>query len=47
VSQFQQQQSQAKAQDILARVRYEKAYLRLLTLTGQIYEEFNLNRTKS
>ena len=47
VSQFQQQQSQAKAQEILARVRYEKAYLRLLTLTGQIYEEFNLNRTKS
>mgnify|MGYP003351527666 FL=1 len=47
VSQFQQQQSQAKAQDILARVRYEKAYLRLLTLTGQIFEEFNLNRTKS
>ncbi|RZO48780.1 MAG: TolC family protein [Proteobacteria bacterium] len=47
VSQFQQQESQAKAQDILARVRYEKAYLRLLTLTGQIYEEFNLNRTKS
>ena len=46
VSQFQQQQSQARAQDILARVRYEKAYLRLLTLTGQIYEEFNLNRTK-
>ncbi len=46
VSQFQQQQSQAKAQDILARVRYEKAYLRLLILTGQIYEEFNLNRTK-
>jgi outer membrane protein TolC len=47
VSQFQQQQSQAKAQDILARIRYEKAYLRLLTLTGQIYEEFNLNRKKS
>ena len=46
VSQFQQQQSQAKAQEILARIRYEKAYLRLLTLTGQIYEEFNLNRTK-
>ena len=46
VSQFQQQQSQAKAQEILARVRHEKAYLRLLILTGQIYEEFNLNRTK-
>ena len=47
VSQFQQQQTQAKAQDILARVRYEKAYLRLLTLTGRIYQEFNLPSSNS
>jgi outer membrane protein TolC len=42
VSQFQQQESQAKAQEIIARVNFEKAYLELLTLTGEIYATYNL-----
>ncbi len=42
VAQFQQDASSARVREILARLRYERSYLSLLVLTGDIYENFDL-----
>ena len=42
VSQAQQDAAQARVDEILARVRFEKNYLELLVLTGTLLPEFNL-----
>ena len=42
VAQFQQDASSARVRVILARLRYERSFLSLLVLTGDIYENFGL-----
>ncbi|MDH4247504.1 MAG: hypothetical protein OEW39_06785, partial [Deltaproteobacteria bacterium] len=43
VSQAQQDLAQAQVNEILSRVRSEKNYLTLLSMTGRLFEEFGLN----
>ncbi len=44
VAQFQQEVAKAQQNEILARIRYEKTYLELLTLTGSLHSEYQLSR---
>ncbi len=44
VAQLQQDVAMAQQNEILARIRYEKTYLELLTLTGSLHSEYELSR---
>ena len=44
ISQFQQEVVEAQQSEILVRIRQEKIQVELLTLTGEFYEKYELNR---